>query len=231
VTCQIIITPKLWVTHLAGLPGRGISPTHGLYLHRKTQHRNTTTNINALSGIRIHDLSNEAEKLTLRLRGHCDIILFIINIICPLVVPVCENVTYAISGSVTERRRRAQIIQRERQHDYVKGMNWFSKQCCIKTILSEHTFRDKFGMHCSVFTASHSPKHISFRDSRCILSLNQNRSLRLHDSNSKDYNITNFNLQEYLLYKYLTSDILHEWLLFVWAFMRHNSMLICDGGQ
>jgi hypothetical protein len=36
----------------------GDKPTQGLYLHRTAQHRNTTTNIHAISGIQIHDLSN-----------------------------------------------------------------------------------------------------------------------------------------------------------------------------
>jgi hypothetical protein len=34
----------------------------GLYLHRKTQHINTRTNIHALSGIRTYDLSVQAIK-------------------------------------------------------------------------------------------------------------------------------------------------------------------------
>jgi hypothetical protein len=34
----------------------------GLYLHRTTQHRNTKTNIQASSGIRTHDPSNQAAK-------------------------------------------------------------------------------------------------------------------------------------------------------------------------
>jgi hypothetical protein len=36
---------------LVGLPGRGISPKQGLYLHRTPQKGKTRTNIHALSGI------------------------------------------------------------------------------------------------------------------------------------------------------------------------------------
>jgi hypothetical protein len=35
----------------------------GLYLHRKTQHRNTKTNIHASSGIRTHGPSNQPAKI------------------------------------------------------------------------------------------------------------------------------------------------------------------------
>jgi hypothetical protein len=45
--------------HMAGLLGRVISPSQGLYLHRTTQHRKTRTNIHDLSGIRTHDPSNQ----------------------------------------------------------------------------------------------------------------------------------------------------------------------------
>jgi hypothetical protein len=48
--------------HMVGLPGRVISPSQGLYLHRTTQHRKTRTNIHALSGIRTHDPSNHPAK-------------------------------------------------------------------------------------------------------------------------------------------------------------------------
>jgi hypothetical protein len=48
--------------HMVGLLGRVISPSHGLYLHRTTQHRKTRTNIHASSGIRTHDLSNQLAK-------------------------------------------------------------------------------------------------------------------------------------------------------------------------
>jgi hypothetical protein len=48
--------------HMVGLLGRVISPLQGLYLHRTTQHRNTRTNIQALSGIRTHDPSNQPAK-------------------------------------------------------------------------------------------------------------------------------------------------------------------------
>jgi hypothetical protein len=78
--CKIILFPWLyspWRTlaashigrrflelfrHMAGLLGRVISPSQGLYLHRTTQHRNTRTNIHALSGIRTHELSNQTAK-------------------------------------------------------------------------------------------------------------------------------------------------------------------------
>jgi hypothetical protein len=43
----------LWV----GLLGRVMSPSQGLYLHRTAQHRQTRTNIHALSGIRTHNPS------------------------------------------------------------------------------------------------------------------------------------------------------------------------------
>jgi hypothetical protein len=42
--------------HMVGLPGRVISPSQGLYLHRTTQNRKTRTNIHALSGIRVYSL-------------------------------------------------------------------------------------------------------------------------------------------------------------------------------
>jgi hypothetical protein len=47
---------------MVGLLGRVISPSQGLYLHRKTQHRKTRTNIHDLSGIRTHDPSNQPAK-------------------------------------------------------------------------------------------------------------------------------------------------------------------------
>jgi hypothetical protein len=47
---------------MAGLLGRVISPSQGLYLHRTTQHRKTRTNIHALSGIRNHDPNNQPAK-------------------------------------------------------------------------------------------------------------------------------------------------------------------------
>jgi hypothetical protein len=37
--------------HMVGLPGRVVSPSQGLYLHRTTPHRKTRTNIHALRGI------------------------------------------------------------------------------------------------------------------------------------------------------------------------------------
>jgi hypothetical protein len=43
--------------HMVVLLGRVISPSQGLYLHRKTR-----TNTHALSGIRIHDPSNQPAK-------------------------------------------------------------------------------------------------------------------------------------------------------------------------
>jgi hypothetical protein len=48
--------------HMVELLGRVKSPSQGLYLHRTTQHRKTRTNIHALSGIRIHDPSNQPAK-------------------------------------------------------------------------------------------------------------------------------------------------------------------------
>jgi hypothetical protein len=45
---------------LVGLLGRVISPTHGLCLHRTTQHRKTWTHIHASSGIRTCDPSVRA---------------------------------------------------------------------------------------------------------------------------------------------------------------------------
>jgi hypothetical protein len=48
--------------HMVGLLGRVISPSQSLYLHRTTQHRETRTNIHALSGIRTHDPSNQPAK-------------------------------------------------------------------------------------------------------------------------------------------------------------------------
>jgi hypothetical protein len=48
--------------HMVELLERVISPSQGLYLHRTTQHRNTRTNIHALSGIRAHDPSNQPAK-------------------------------------------------------------------------------------------------------------------------------------------------------------------------
>jgi hypothetical protein len=47
---------------MVGLLGRVISPSQGLYLHRKTQHRKTRTNIHALSGTRTHDPRNQPAK-------------------------------------------------------------------------------------------------------------------------------------------------------------------------
>jgi hypothetical protein len=40
---------------MVGLLGRVISPSQVLYLHEITQHRQTRTNIHALSGIRTRD--------------------------------------------------------------------------------------------------------------------------------------------------------------------------------
>jgi hypothetical protein len=48
--------------HMVGLLGRVISPSQGLYLHWTTQHKQTRTNIYALSGIRTHDPSNQPAK-------------------------------------------------------------------------------------------------------------------------------------------------------------------------
>jgi hypothetical protein len=47
---------------MAGLLGRVIGLSQGLYLHRTTQHRNTRTHIHALSGIQTHDPSVRAIK-------------------------------------------------------------------------------------------------------------------------------------------------------------------------
>jgi hypothetical protein len=50
------ITPEIMNhRHTAGLLGRVISSSQGLYLHRTTQHRKTKTNIHALIGIRTRD--------------------------------------------------------------------------------------------------------------------------------------------------------------------------------
>jgi hypothetical protein len=59
VTCSfselgLLITDESF-QHLVGFPGRGFSPTQGLYLHRTAQHRKTRTNIHAFSGIRTND--------------------------------------------------------------------------------------------------------------------------------------------------------------------------------
>jgi hypothetical protein len=45
---------------LVGPLGRGVGTSQGLYLHRTAQHRNTRTDIHALSGIRTHDPSIDA---------------------------------------------------------------------------------------------------------------------------------------------------------------------------
>jgi hypothetical protein len=62
---------------LAGLLGRGISPTQGLYLHRTTQHRKTRTHIHASGWIRTHDPSVRAveDSTCLRPLGHWDRLL------------------------------------------------------------------------------------------------------------------------------------------------------------
>jgi hypothetical protein len=49
--------------HLVGLLGRGISQSQGLYQHRTTQHKNTKTDIHALSGIQSRDPSVRAIKV------------------------------------------------------------------------------------------------------------------------------------------------------------------------
>jgi hypothetical protein len=51
------------IRHMVGLLGRVISPSQGLYLHMRTQHRKTRTNIHALGEIRTHDRSNQPAKL------------------------------------------------------------------------------------------------------------------------------------------------------------------------
>jgi hypothetical protein len=48
--------------HLAGLPGRVIGPSQGLFRHRTAQHRKTRINIHALSGIPTHDSSIQSAK-------------------------------------------------------------------------------------------------------------------------------------------------------------------------
>jgi hypothetical protein len=50
--------------HVVGLLERVISSTQGLYLHRTTQHRETRTNIHALSGIRTRDPVYERSRPT-----------------------------------------------------------------------------------------------------------------------------------------------------------------------
>jgi hypothetical protein len=58
---------------LVGLLGQGISLTLGSYLHRRAQHRQTNTNIHAVSGTRTQDLSVKAMKAyVLRQRGQWD---------------------------------------------------------------------------------------------------------------------------------------------------------------
>jgi hypothetical protein len=50
------------VSHLVRLTGRGISPTQGLYLHKKAQHTKTKTKIHALSGFQTYDWSIQAAR-------------------------------------------------------------------------------------------------------------------------------------------------------------------------
>jgi hypothetical protein len=57
--------------HMVGLLGGVISPSQGLYLRRTTQHRNTRTNIYALSGVRTHGQPTGQDP-RLRPHGHCD---------------------------------------------------------------------------------------------------------------------------------------------------------------
>jgi hypothetical protein len=47
---------------MAGLLGRVISPSQGLYLHRTVQHTNTRTNIHALNRIRNLEPSIQVAK-------------------------------------------------------------------------------------------------------------------------------------------------------------------------
>jgi hypothetical protein len=56
-----VIFESVW--YLVGLPGRGISPSQELCLHRKSRYREARTNIHALSGIQPHDLSVQAIKV------------------------------------------------------------------------------------------------------------------------------------------------------------------------
>jgi len=60
--------------HLVEFLGRGIGRMQGLYLHRRTQHTKTRTDIHASSGIRTHDSSLRAveDRTCLRPRGHWD---------------------------------------------------------------------------------------------------------------------------------------------------------------
>jgi len=64
---------NLWIyyEYLVRLLGRGISPTQGLYLRRKTQQKNADTHIHASSGIRTHDPSVQVveDSTCLRPRG------------------------------------------------------------------------------------------------------------------------------------------------------------------
>jgi hypothetical protein len=66
----------IFFTQTARRLGRGISPSHGRYLHTgQHKHRiKAHSNIHALSGIRTHDSSVQARENSscLRWRGHCD---------------------------------------------------------------------------------------------------------------------------------------------------------------
>jgi hypothetical protein len=59
---------------LAGLLGRGISPTQGRYLHRTRETQNNRRHTHTLGGIRTHNPNVRAgEDISyLRPRGHCD---------------------------------------------------------------------------------------------------------------------------------------------------------------
>jgi len=72
-----ILTSEIYKSifgHLVELLGRGTSPTQGLDLHRRPQHRKTHTHIHASNGIRALDHSvREVEYSTcLRPRVHWD---------------------------------------------------------------------------------------------------------------------------------------------------------------
>jgi len=60
--------------HLWGLLWRVIGSLPGIYLHRRTQHRETSTYLHASSGIRTYDTSVQTvpKHKHLRPRGHLD---------------------------------------------------------------------------------------------------------------------------------------------------------------
>jgi hypothetical protein len=52
-----------YIRHMVGLPGRVISPSQGLYLHRTTQHRKTRDKHPCLERDSNHDPSNQPAKI------------------------------------------------------------------------------------------------------------------------------------------------------------------------